>query len=313
VEIRVKCAHGMGCKELVRRRWNGGTSRAVTQRLTAVALVLGLTLALSTSHAQEPPASMPEGVSFRELERGRQLLWLYTPVDQSPSALVVVPPAGGTLLTAPGLAPGDRPEHTPYVEAGFAVVSFLPSGALRGTVTRSAVRGAILEFADARAGVIDAKRAIDAALTEVPELAGRPIFAAGHSSAANLALALAAEDARIRAVIAYAPAADAVAHVEGGWIVQMAEDVPGALELLAELSPVALADRLTAPVMLFHAEDDDVTPIAGTRRLAALLEEHGRPPHLLTVPGGGHYDAMIAEGIPAGVDWLTEQLARVAR
>ena len=245
----------------------------------------------------------------RELVQGDQTVWLYAP-DGAASGLVVVPPAGGTLLTAAGLGPGDRPEHVPYVKAGFAVVSFSISGELSGRVTPSQVDDAIRQFADAQAGVLDAQAAIETALRALPELRSKPILAAGHSSAANLVLALTAQDPRIEAVVAYAPAADAVAFIAGSGLENRARSIPGALERVAELSPIALASRLSVPVMLFQADDDDVTSVAATRELAQRLEARGCPVRLLTVTSGGHYDAMIESGIPAAIPWLKEQLAR---
>jgi dipeptidyl aminopeptidase/acylaminoacyl peptidase len=278
--------------------------------------VLGVLLALGLSTASlraqepepEPPMPLPAGVTLREIERDGHALWLYLPAD-APSALILIPPAGGTLLTAPGLGPGDRPEHVPYAKAGFAVVAFELSGVLSGRVTRDQVRAAMAQFATAHAGVADARRALDVALEEVPGLAGKPIFAAGHSSAANLVLALAAEEPRIRGAIAYAPVADAELFLVGNPLVQVAQEVPGALDRVRELSPLTLADVLDSPLMLFHAEDDDVAPIAGTRALAKKLTSRGRAPRLVTVAKGGHYDAMLSEGLPAGIEWLGERLA----
>jgi hypothetical protein len=32
--------------------------------------------------------------------------------------------------------------------------------------------------------------------------------------------------------------------------------------------------------------------------------------HLVTVPTGGHYDAMIEKGIPAGIQWMKQAGAK---
>lgn len=270
-----------------------------------------LSLLPGTALAQSPdaPPPLPDGVELRELERDGRPHWLYLPRQRTASALVVVPPSGGTLLTAPELAPSDRAEHLPYVEAGFAVVSFRPSGAITGEQPRKEIEKAIADFARARAGVVDAQGAIALALAQVPALADKPIFAAGHSSAANLVLALGAEEPRIRAVVAYAPVADVAAFLEGGFLERIAAQVPGALERARELAPLSLVSRLDVPLLLFHAEDDDVAPIEGTRSLARQLEARKHPPRLVVVAKGGHYDAMISEGMPAGIAWLKERAA----
>jgi dipeptidyl aminopeptidase/acylaminoacyl peptidase len=275
--------------------------------LLAMALVW---LAPSPARAQaadEGPA-IPSTVRFRALERPDHTLWLYLPSRAAPCALVVIPPAGGTLLTAPGLGPGDRAEHVPYAEAGLAVLSFSLSGELTGRVTPEQVKAAIADFAAARGGIRDAQRAIAAAIAEEPALAGKPIAAAGHSSAANLALALAADDARIRAVVASAPVADTMKFLAGGQLEKVAGDVPGALALAEQLSPLRIVSRIRAPAFFFHAEDDDVAPIAGTRELQRALLAQGREAVLLTSPSGGHYDAMIATGLPAAVRWVSKTL-----
>jgi dipeptidyl aminopeptidase/acylaminoacyl peptidase len=280
-------------------------------RAEALALALTLVwLAPGPARAQggdEAPA-IPSTVRFRELERAGQTLWLYLPSHAPPCALVVIPPAGGTLLTAPGLGPGDRAEHVPYAEAGLAVLSFSLSGELTGRVTPEQVKTAIGDFARARGGIADAQRAIASALAEEPALAGKPLAAAGHSSAANLALALAADDARIRAVVASAPVADTMKFLAGGQMEKVAADVPGALALAEQLSPLRIVSRIRAPAFFFHAEDDDVAPIAGTRELQRALVALERKPVLLTSPSGGHYDAMIATGLPAAVRWVRETL-----
>lgn len=260
------------------------------------------------AQAPEAAAPLPAGVELRELERDGQPIWLYLPKQGAASALVVVPPDGGTLLTAPELGESDREQHLPYVEAGFAVVSFRPSGAISGESARKDIEKAMAEFVRARGGVVDAQRAIAVALESAPTLAGKPIFAAGHSSAGNLVLALGAEDTRIRALVAYAPVADAETFLSGGFLEKIATNVPGALDLATDLSPLHLVAKLDTPLMLFHAEDDDVAPIADTRVLARALKARNRPPHLVIVASGGHFDSMLREGLPAGVAWLKERL-----
>ena len=266
--------------------------------IAAICILLGAPLAQAETNAFAP----------RELERDGRKVWLYVPASGEPSALVVVPPAGGSLLTAPELIEDDRVEHTPYVDAGFAVVSFQIAGELRGRVTPDQVRQAMVSFTAARDGVANAQGAIDLALAEVPALTGKPIFAAGHSSAANLVLALAAEEPRIRAAVAYAPVADTEEFIKDGPLEKVATEVPGALDLARAFSPVNLAPRLDVPLLLFHAEDDDVAPIAGTRKLAKLLAARGKPPQLVIVKSGGHYDSMIAQGLNTGILWLRKQL-----
>jgi len=280
-------------------------------RLVALFLALALASAGSANAQTSPTPPLPDDVVLRELVRDGQTVWLYLPKGRQPSGLVVVPPSNGTLVTAPPLGGLDRPEHTPYAQAGFAVVSFSLSGEISGEVKLAEVRTAMADFVKARAGVKDAQHAIAAALAEVPALSSGPIFAAGHSSAANLALALTADDTRVKAVIAYAPVADAPKFISGSPLfAKLAGEVPGALELVRELTPLALTPKLRVPVMIFHAQDDDVAPIEGTRELARRLESAGNAPNLVTPAKGGHADVLLTEGVPAGVAWLSEQRTR---
>ncbi len=290
------------------------TLRAGRSEVMLVALA-GFALAWLAAPA---PQSLPareddpssETVEPQEVREGGHTFWLYHPPQRPARALIVVPPAGGTLLTAAGLGPGDRAEHFPYLAADFAVVAFTVSGELSGRVTREDALRAIRDFAGSRAGVQDARAAIDVAIATWPYLGDLPIFAAGHSSAANLVLALATEDPRIRGVAAYAPAADAVAFIDGNLLERLAREVPGALELASELSPIRLAERLRVPTLLFHAQDDEITSIEATRRLAGKLRDHGARVELVTVASGGHYDAMLSEGIPAAIRWFEQLLSQ---
>ena len=73
---------------------------------------------------RQPP---PPGQSGR--------LWLYLPKpphgEIAPKSLpcVLLAPAGSNLLTGMKLAADDRPEHLPYLKAGFAVLAFDLDGA----------------------------------------------------------------------------------------------------------------------------------------------------------------------------------------
>ena len=76
-----------------------------------------------------PSAPIKPGIGFREatLRRGAlpMKVWLYLPKKATGKLpLVIVPPAGSTLVAGMDLGDGDRTEHFPYAQAGFAVASF---------------------------------------------------------------------------------------------------------------------------------------------------------------------------------------------
>ena len=62
-------------------------------------------------------------------------------------------------------------------------------------------------------------------------------------------------------------------------------DDPGAYR---SRSAAALADRVTTPLLLLHAEDDDNVPIGQSELMHRALTERGKPVRFVTVPGEGH-------------------------
>ncbi len=58
--------------------------------------------------------------------------------------------------------------------------------------------------------------------------------------------------------------------------------------VLAENSPVTLASKIQAPVLLIHGEVDDRTPFSQAKAMKASLERAGRTPEWMAVPKEGH-------------------------
>ncbi len=63
---------------------------------------------------------------------------------------------------------------------------------------------------------------------------------------------------------------------------------PEASATYRQRSPLHHAERIQAPVILFHGLDDPVVPAAQSQRLALALQERGRPVELHLFPGEGH-------------------------
>ena len=78
----------------------------------------------------------------------------------------------------------------------------------------------------------------------------------------------------------------------------------GIADFVVQSSPNTHESRLNCPVFLFHAEDDGNVDVEETQEFAARLKQKGRDVTLKIVPTGDHYDSMIDEGIPAGIQWL---------
>jgi acetyl esterase/lipase len=58
--------------------------------------------------------------------------------------------------------------------------------------------------------------------------------------------------------------------------------------LLEDLSPLARADRITAPLLVVHGEHDTNVPLGEAHRIVAALRALDRPVEYLELPGEGH-------------------------
>ncbi len=239
-------------------------------------------------------------------------LWVYLPEgDAAPKSLpcVVIAGAGTPMFLGMDLTEGDRPEHLPWVKAGFAVVAYDVDGASRIPLMDNTpiimIRPSIEGFLKARAGVANTQHALDYIAAKLPQVDPSRIIAAGHSSAATLALLAAENDARLRGVMAFAPGQYDQPPERAEQIRSMERAVPGISEVLTTFNPATPENlsRVNVPVFLFAAEDDDNVPASKTRELASALQSKGKNVTLETTPNGGHYESMIDPGIPKAIAW----------
>ncbi len=257
-----------------------------------------------------PGRLIQPGVRLHEatLQRGNMPMrvWFYQPDNtKGKLPLVLVAPAGSTLFVGMAMADGDRSEHYPYVKAGFAVASFDIDGNVPDLdkASEAALLKGAREFRDARAGVANAKAALDFVLAKAPSINPDRVYIAGHSSAATLALLVAEHEPRIKACAAYAPATDVEARL-AKVTPQLDRAIPGFAEFIRFSSPKTQADKLKCPVFLFHAKDDQNVPVGQTTDFAALVKKTNSNVTLVTSPNGGHYDSMIRQGLPKGIEWF---------
>jgi dienelactone hydrolase len=241
-------------------------------------------------------------------------LFVYLPLgDHQPKSLpcVFITGAGTDLMEGYEFEPnaeGDDAEFLPYARAGFAVVAYELDGS--GFNEDSDETQMYQDFKAACGGVVNARNAIEFALQRVPEVNPNQFYTAGHSSAGTCALLVAAHEPRVKGVMAYAPCTD-VEHFQPGFLIRaMASEMPGLADFLCQSSPKTHESRINCPVFLFHAEADDTVKIKETRKFADLLKKHNTDVTLQTVPGGDHYESMISQGIPAGIDWLKQKAAK---
>ena len=259
------------------------------------------------------PRRLEPGVLFYAVtlprEQATNKLWVYLPESPQEEKLscVFVAPAGSNLFTGMALGEGDRPEHLPYVRAGFAVVAYELDGPLSRdhTPSNEEVINAFKSFQRAEAGVANARMAIDYALAKVPRVDAERIYVAGHSSAATLSLLVAERDPRVKACVAYAPVTDIETHL-GPHTVKVLSNVQGFRDFIKDNSPLTHAAQLSCPLFLFSADDDSVVPPEQSARFAEAVRGVNPAVTYVRVPSGDHYDSMIHEGVPRAIRWLKE-------
>jgi dipeptidyl aminopeptidase/acylaminoacyl peptidase len=269
-----------------------------------------------------PGRAIEPGVMFHEvrLPGGAKpgfagKLWLYLPAGEHAEhslPCVLIAPGGSSLLKGMELTEGARPEHLPYVRAGFAVLAYELDGALASgrNPGEAEMSQAIIRFLAARAGLVNAHVALEFVLQRVPLVDPRRIYTAGHSSAATTAMLFAEQEPMIGGCVAYAPAIDLVKHF-GAEVVQTLHTT-GLDDLAVRHAPMNHESKLGCPIMLFHARDDGTLPVADTEACAQRLKALGKSVTLVIVPSGGHYDSTIREGVPRGIAWLQELAGRAA-
>jgi dienelactone hydrolase len=267
----------------------------------------------------EPDNSEP-GVIWHEIFLGDEggfydppghggYMYLYLPEGQhQPKSLpcILHTGAGTTLLQGVELeGEGNPPEYIPYVKAGYAVLLYDMDGPVYDDEDVEEMREAFQAFKGSRAGLVNARNAIEFLLAKVPEVNPAQIYSSGHSSAATHALLLAEHEPRLAGVIAYAPAVDLPKWFAPRLGV-LRLLMPGVVDFVTQSSPSTHVSRLKCPTFLFQAEDDSICDVAETQIFADQLKAQGTDVTFIRVPTGDHYDAMVNEGLPAGVKWLQE-------
>ncbi|HUE72466.1 MAG TPA: prolyl oligopeptidase family serine peptidase [Pirellulaceae bacterium] len=277
-----------------------------TRTLSEDGGVVMYTIRLGESGDYDPPG------------HGGEMFLFLPPGEHAVGSLpcVLITGAGTTLLEGYDFAgdpqeTGDADEFIPYAKAGIAVLAYELDGSM---VFANTDREAFDAFRASCAGLVNARNALEFVLARVPEVNPRQIYAAGHSSAGTAALLFAEHEPRLAGCVAYAPCSDVQSRISDempGFLHRAREmDLPGLTDFIVRSSPRTHESRLNCPVFLFHADDDWNTPVSETRSFAERLQAVGKSVTLKTVPSGGHYDSMIEEGIPAGIEWIKAQSAQ---
>ncbi len=268
-----------------------------------------------------PLTEIQPGITFQEIrlqpsqplnagrpgQRGR--LWIYMPTRvHQPGSLpcVFITGAGSNLITGASVGEDSRPEHIPYVQAGFAVVAYELDGDVPdlSKASEQQILQASRQFLAAQAGLVNAKIALDYALKHLPQVDPERIYAAGHSSAGTMALLFASSEPRVKGCAAYAPVYDMNARFDATKRTMISRVVPSGARFFNELNPANLSQGLNGPVFLFQALDDTNVVPAMNDNAANQLRSKGKKVTYVKVTNGGHYQSMISDGIPRAIEWL---------
>jgi len=258
----------------------------------------------------EPGVRLREVTLQRDDTAAKERLWIYLPdpLPATPIPCIFLAPAGTRPFNGVTLGDNDRPEHLPYVHAGYAVVAYDTDGEWGGSrVPDDQFVNILGQFRQARAGLVNAHAAIDYSLAQLPQIDPKRLYVAGHGSAGSLALLAAEYEPRIAGCLAYAPCTDIFAQVDADHRAKLDHALPGEEDFLAWCSPITAVDRLKCPVFLFQADDDSLYPIARTEQFVQKLQDTNKDVTFTRARKGGHYSAMISQGIPAGIQWLKKQ------
>lgn len=271
-----------------------------------------------------PMREFQPGVTFQEVRvgpghpapglppaHGMTLYFYLPPGDHQPGSLpcVLIAPAGSILVTGMDLGEGDQQEHLPFVRAGFAVLAYSLDGNVPDlkAANDSQIRQASQQFLAAKAGLSNARVALEWLAARVPEVNTDRIYTAGHSSAATMALLLAENEPRVKKCAAFAPRCDIALNFPGPAMQSIRQAIPEVDAFCTTYNPKPNAQKIGCPVFLFVARDDPVTPAAEIESFASTLQGLGKEASLVVVPSGGHHTPMIRQGIPRAIAFFNGQ------
>ncbi|QDU07878.1 alpha/beta hydrolase family protein [Gimesia aquarii] len=242
---------------------------------------------------------------------------VYLPPDINPASpvpCILVPPAGSNLLTGMEIDPPDlipNPEHEPYLKAGFAVITFSLDGHLwrREQSTNFEVKNAHSDFRKSKAGLVNCVHAFLETQAVIPGIDKNNVFIAGHSSAGTLSLLFAEHYPQIKGCLAYAASVDLKKSM-AEYLPTIKAVIPDVEDFLRLSSPQSHISNLTCPVFIFHSREDPVTSFTNSQNFASQLKTQGTEVEFVAGNGNDHYQTMIDEGLPKGIEWIKKQIAK---
>ncbi|MGE5609667.1 MAG: prolyl oligopeptidase family serine peptidase [Bacillota bacterium] len=236
-------------------------------------------------------------------------LRIYQPLGvYGPGSLpcVLMASSGTSLLAGSLLSEDDADVALAYARKGFVVVCYELDGAPPSDFRKmngDSVR-AVRRFMEARAGLVNARNALEYVLAKLPQVDPERICAAGDGSSATVALVFAAVSGRVKGCIVHGPICDIPGYVDTRLMQSVERKIANAKKFFSQASPSSHVTDLQCPVYVFCAEDDNQVAIADVRTFVEGLKTADKQVEFVSVPKGGHRDAMLAEGIPDAVQWL---------
>lgn len=265
-----------------------------------------------------PPIGTPKKIDENilvyeiEIKNNRELnkVWVYLPKETKKEKIpcILIASAGSRLIDGSSLGEGSRPEHIPYVKAGFAVIAYDISGEPKDDSDESTIEAAT-KFKESIAGLKNQKNALDFALEKFPKINSEQIYIGGYSSAATHALFVGANEPRIKGIVSYAPATDIEKFIGEG-LDAFDDYISGFHTFIKGVSPINNTSKIKVPVFLFHSEEDSTVSVNMTEEFIEKLKKTN--PNIIFVKAkkGDHYFSMLNQGIPKGIDWLNEQIKK---
>ncbi len=197
--------------------------------------------------------------------------------------------------------------------AGFAVIAYELSGPIPEESGNEGMIEGTINFRQVEAGVRNLKEVIKFIEKKVVEVDKDQLYMAGHSSAATHALLASWKVDLIKGCMAYAPAVD-VAKFMGKDLIDAFNSIGGRYfsgyrNFIKDISPLKNTSKIKCPLFVFHSEEDGVMALTETQQFVKSVQRGNDDVTFLIAEKGDHYNSMMDEGIPAGVEWLKNLVA----
>ena len=87
------------------------------------------------------------------------------------------------------------------------------------------------------------------------------------------------------------------------------DDADAAIEKAKKFSLAGIAEKITCPFLVVHAQDDKVVPVASAHKLYAAVGSQQKTLKILTAEDGGTYHAQ-ADNRQVGVDYIADWITK---